>query len=182
MRTVLGLDISSSTIGWGVLKIDDDGIHFVDSGYIKPSKKVSLFKSLELVKADVYNLIKKHKPDDIAIEDVVQFMAKKSTAKTIITLAVYNRTVGLTCYEIQGKEPNLCSVMAIRHKLKLDKKFPAKEEMPGILEKRLSISFPWVMKATKKKGSKVATMKICDESYDVADGICVALYHAMTTK
>lgn len=182
MSIVLGFDVSSSTIGFGVIDYDGYGQYkLIDSGYFKPNKKVSLFKSLELVKADVYNLIKKHNPDDIAIEDVVQFMAKKSTARTIITLAVYNRTVGLTCYEIHGKEPSLWSVMAIRHKLKLNKQFPPKEDMPNIIEKHLNITFPWITKIVKKKG-KAPEKKICVESYDVADGICVALYHAMKTN
>lgn len=204
-RTILGFDVSSTTTGWCVLKENDGEITFIDAGFIKPlkttntskkalakaakkaSKKasakpvktVSIFKSLMQVKAEVLDIIKKYKPDEIAIEDLIQFMPKKSTARTIITLAIYNRTVGLTCYESLGKEPSLYNVMSIRHLLKLNKEFPAKEEMPALVEKHLKIQFPWVMKTVKKKG--IATVITCEESYDVADGIAVALYHAMTT-
>jgi len=202
-RIIIGIDVSSSTIGWGVLEKDGDDIRFIDAGFIKPNKTTkkpkkltkkaaaakkpskkpvittSIFNSLHQVKADISDLLKKYKPDEIAIEDLVMFMPKKSTARTIITLAIYNRTVGLLCYEALSKEPSLYNVMSIRHRLKLDKQFPAKEDMPALIEQRLTIQFPWVTKTVKKKG--VQTIIMCEESYDVADGIAVALYHALTT-
>ncbi len=165
-----------------MLDWDRVSIKLVDSGFIKPSKKDSLFKTLANLKSQINDLIQKHKPNEIAIENIVEFMAQKSSAKSIIKLAVFNRTVGLACYEATGVEPNLYSVMSIRHKLKLSKPLPKKDEMPQILEKRLSITFPWVKKMKKKKGSKNPVESICDESYDVADGICVGLYHCMVNQ
>lgn len=182
MKRVLSFDISSTTCGWAVLDWDKSSYKLIKCGYIKPSKKDTLFKSLAMLKIDILNLIRLHKPDEIAIENIVEFMAQKSSAKAIIKLAIYNRTVGLACFEETGKEPHLYSVMSIRHKLKLSKVLPKKEEMPLILEKHLEMTFPWVKKLKKKKGSKVAVETVCDESYDVADGICVGLYHCMINQ
>lgn len=173
MARVLGLDVSSSTVGWAIIDYDDKSIKLVDSGFIKPSKKVSIFVSLSKLKKDIIGLIDKFKPDDVAIENIVEFMASKSSSKTIIALSVYNRTVGLACFEKTNKEPNLYSVMTIRHKIKLTKQLPKKEDIPSILEHHLKIKFPYHYNKNKK---------VIIENFDMADGIAVALCHVFTIK
>jgi hypothetical protein len=77
----------------------------------------------------------------------------------------------LTAYDYLGKSPTLYSVMTIRHGLKTGKDLPKKEEMPALVAQHLGITFPY--EYNKKGGIKV-------ESYDKADGVAVALYHART--
>jgi len=168
MTKILGFDASSSTVGWCVLEDKNGKPKFVECGYFKPAKKGGVFERLKDLKTKTIEIIEKYNPDEIAIEEIMKFLAGGSTATTIISLATVNRTVGLACYEHTGKEPSLCSVMAIRHKLKYGKVFPKKNEIPALVEKHLDITLPIIY------GKK---QQIKPETYDIADGCAVALYH-----
>jgi Holliday junction resolvasome RuvABC endonuclease subunit len=167
MTRILGLDISSSTAGWGVIDDNNGKPKLVECGFFKPLKKGGTFERLKDLKTKVIQILDEYRPDDIAIEEIMKFLAGGSTASTIISLATVNRTVGLACYEYTGKEPALCSVMAIRHKLKFGKVFPKKNEIPALVEKHLDTTLPIVY---GKKG------QVKPETYDIADGCAVALY------
>lgn len=170
MKRILGFDVSSSTIGYSVLEIDDSNkIHFVLCNYIKPNKKGTIIERIVETRNVIQSVIDQVKPDFIGIEDIIQFMQGHSTAKTIIMLTTFNRMIGLTCHDYLHRSPELFSVMTIRHGLKTSKVFPKKEEIPDLVASHLGISFPYLM---GKKG------KIKVESYDMADGVAVALYYA----
>jgi Holliday junction resolvasome RuvABC endonuclease subunit len=170
-KTILGFDVSSTTIGWCTLNWNDttNDIILMQMGYLKPIKKGSIIERIVDTRNKIQKIIVDAKPDYIAIEDIIQFMQGKSTAKTIIMLTTFNRMISLTSYDYLGKEPTLYSVMTIRHGLKEGKVFPKKEDMPSLVAKHLGITFPY--EYNKKGGIKV-------ESYDKADGVAVALYHA----
>lgn len=170
MKT-LGLDISSSTIGWALLDENKTRIKLIDSGYIKPlaSDKGSLFERLSQTKIEIGKLLDKYEPDNVAIEDIAFYMKGKSNANTIIILATFNRMIGLYCYEFLNKEPQMISVLSIRNSIKnyLNlEKTPEKEEIPSAIEKILNKKFEWRF---NKKG------KIIKENYDIADGIAVGI-------
>lgn len=165
---ILGLDISSSTIGYGILSVTDK-VSYVDSGFFHPPK-LSIIENLSEVKDKILDIIEEYKPDQIAIEDIIMHMQSHSTAKTVITLAIYNRFIGHVVFEKTGKLPQFISVMSVRHKLKLTKVFPKKEEVPELLEHHLGIKFPY----TYDKKNRVHKY-----SYDQADGIAVALTSAI---
>lgn len=170
MQRILGFDVSSTTIGYCVLEINDSNdIRFVLCNYVKPIKKGGIIERVAHTRDVVQSIIDQVKPDHIAIEDIVQFMAGASTAKTIITLTTFNRMIGLLAHDYLKRAPSLHSVMSIRHGLKIEKVLPKKEEIPELVAKHLKIKFPYLF---NKKG------KIKVESYDMADGIAVALYHA----
>jgi Holliday junction resolvasome RuvABC endonuclease subunit len=114
-------------------------------------------------------IIDQVKPDYIGIEDIIQFMQGKSTAKTIITLTTFNRMIALLAYDYLKKSPELINVNTIRSALKIGTDRPKKEDMPELVAKHLRINFPY---DTNKKGN----LKV--ENYDKADGIAVALYVA----
>jgi Holliday junction resolvasome RuvABC endonuclease subunit len=137
--------------------------------YIKPIKDGSIIERIVDTRNKIQKIIADAKPDYIAIEDIIKFMKGKSTAQTIIMQATFNRMIGLASFDYLKKAPELYSVMAIRHGLKLNKIFPKKEDMPTLVSKHLGITFPYEY---NKKG------KIKVESYDKADGIAVALYCA----
>lgn len=167
MAKILGFDCSSTTVGWGLIEYDDQfNILDVKCDHFKPTKDGSIFERLEFVRTEVNKIISLHQPDNIVIEDIVKFMARASSAQTIITLAVFNRTIGMTCYDALKKDPELMSVMTIRHKIKEDKIIPKKEEIPERLEKILGINFPYLINSKN--------LKVKEESYDRADGLAVA--------
>lgn len=168
---VLGLDASTTTIGLAV--IDTDPLKLVHCEFYKPPKKGSLFKRLKAVQIYITDMLNKYQPDEVAIEDIILFMKGKSTAKTITSLAIFNRFVGFTVTEVLGKEPHLLNVMRIRHSLKLTKKLPDKKEMPDLAAHHLGISFPWQY---GKKG------KLLEENFDVGDSISVVLAYLKGKK
>lgn len=170
MKRVLGFDVSSTTIGYSVLEVSDNNdIQFVLCNYVKPLKKGTILERIVHTRDVIRSIIDQVKPDYIAIEDIIQFMAGASTAKTIIMLTTFNRMISLVAYDYLKKSPALYSVMTIRHGLKTDKVLPKKEEIPELVAKHLKIKFPYLI--NKKDKIKV-------ESYDMADGVAVALYHA----
>jgi Holliday junction resolvasome RuvABC endonuclease subunit len=170
-KTILGFDASSTTVGWCSLSWDEttNDIQLIKMGYIKPIKKGSIIERIVDTRNKIQKIIVDAQPDHIAIEDIIQFMQGKSTAKTIIMLTTFNRMIGLTAFDYSGQAPTLYSVMTIRHGLKVEKTLPKKEDMPTLVAKHLGITFPY--EYNKKGNIKV-------ESYDKADGVAVALYHA----
>jgi Holliday junction resolvasome RuvABC endonuclease subunit len=169
MTRVLGLDISSTCIGICVLEIIDGEIKFVSAEYLKPIKKGSIIDRIVDTRNKIKDIIERVNPDHIVIEEIIQFMKGQSTAKTIITLTTFNRMICLLAYDCLKKNPELFNVMSIRHGLKLENILPKKEDMPELVAKHLSITFPYEL---NKKGN----IKV--ENYDMADGVAVALYGA----
>jgi len=167
MTVILGLDVSSSTIGWGLIKNNK----LIDYGHIKPLKSdFNIFERLNDINLQIKKLLNKHKPEYIVIEDILLFMPKKSSAQTITTLAIFNRTVGLTCYNYLEKPPELIPAPTIRkiirHKYNIDAL--KKEDIPQVINTHLG-NFHIELKI---KGKKAGQPK--DYIYDQADGIAAA--------
>ena len=180
MKRILGFDVSSSAIGYCVLEIDEftGQIKFISMDYLKPSKSGNIMDRIVDTRNKLNDIINKMGPDYIGIEDLIKFMPK-STATTVVVLATFNRMVCLLAYDYLLKQPELFNVMSIRHGLKINKVLPKKEEMPELVAKHLGINFPYLKSKSKitKKGKKIEG-KIKVESYDMADGVAVALYYA----
>lgn len=169
-KTILGLDISSTTIGWALVKEEGGQFSCDGYGYYKPDKKKDLFESLHDVRKWAQDLITSYNPDEVAIEDISEHFTNKSTSKTIIKLAVYNRTVGLAVYEWKEVAPSLMNVNTIRSLIK-PKGYRgklAKTDVPAVVSAIMKMPFPWKY---KRNGN------IADESYDMADAMAVALAH-----
>ena len=172
----MGIDCSSTTIGWCVLEVDSN-ITFIDAGYVKPIKTGNIIERLVDTRNKFKLIIETHKPDSIAVENIIEFMQGKSTAKTIIMLTSFNRMICLLSYDFLNKSPELFNVMSIRHGLKLNKVFPKKEDMPELVAHHLGVTFPYEVSPVRKS-SKPKIAKIKAENYDKADAIAVALYYA----
>lgn len=171
IKRVLGFDVSSSVIGYCLLLWDTDKntITYDLMKYHKPTKNGNIIERLAETKPIIEKLINALKPDYIGVEDIISFMPGVSSANTIITLALFNRMVGVAALEYLKKSPELFSVMQIRHGLKLNKELPKKNEMPALVSHHLGITFPYIY---KKNGD------VSEISEDMADGTAVALYYA----
>lgn len=174
-KLILGLDVSTSTIGVGILSYDGYNTKLIHQEYFKPPKAKgnNIFQRLAAIKKYITKIYTTYNPDFVAIEEYIMFMRGASGAKTVIPLAVFNRTIGLTIFELSGKEPEMCNVNSIRAKLKIGKIRPKKEDMPELIEQHLNIKFPSYYKINRKTKKQ----EIMEESLDVADGISVALYY-----
>lgn len=168
---IIGLDVSSTTIGICILDIIDNQLQLVKYDFYKPSKEGHILERLSKTKKFFTTLFKEYKPTHIAIEDIVSFMRNASTAQTVIVLASFNRMLGLLAYEHLKKMPQMFSVLAIRHGLKLTDQLPAKEEMPMLVEQHLDIKFNYLYNRNNK---------LRPENFDMADAMAVALHYAFT--
>ncbi len=167
----MGLDASTTTIGLCIIDYCDSTAKLKHQEYYKPPQKGNLFERLSAVRSYIQEKIDKYDPDCVTIEDIALYM-KLSTARTITTLAVLNRTVGLAVFDKTDKPPYLYNTMRVRHSIKEDKKVPSKEDIPELVARILDFSFPYEYKKTRD-GSK----KLKDEVSDMADAIAVALCH-----
>lgn len=173
---ILGVDASSKTIACALLEgtTKEDCI-LLQYNYFQPNPKDNILNKLKSIKEHFSQLLKIWDvPNSIYIEDIILHMQGGSTAQTITTLAAINRMMGLALYEMYNIEPNLISVLSVRHKLKLDKKLPPKEDMPKLLEHHLiNFKFPWVteLKGRGKKKQEV----ISNISYDISDAMATGL-------
>lgn len=173
-KIVLGFDVSSATIGYCALEVNEvsGDIKYIKMDYLSPSKKGTIMERIVDTRDKILDIVKSIKPDYIGVEDLIKFMPK-STATTVVVLTTFNRMICLLSYDYLGHHPELFNVMTIRHGLKLNKILPKKEEMPDLVAKHLGITFPYVYKTSKKNGKTVAPV-----SEDMADGVAVALYYA----
>lgn len=169
---ILGLDVSSSTIGWGLIKVENNEISLLSYGHIIPLK--SKYPEIERL-ADTYNkimeLCNNLKPDKVVIENILLFMKGLSTAKTITVLATFNRTCALAAYHY-NKNVEFIPVVTIRKYIKKHCKLNEieKTDMPDIIRKHLSPQFEDIINRNNKVDKK---------TNDRADGIAVAWAEAL---
>jgi len=157
-KIFIGIDSSSQTIGIGIIELTDVGeIVYKDSFYLKP-RGTDLFDKIYSIKDQVRSVLEKHKPTNIYIEDIIKFMAHRSTASTIISLTTFNRALCNLCHEyllrenIMPHKPVILNVSRIRHTIKLQKgKAPKKEDIPAVLSKRLGVEVPIYFNKNNKK-------------------------------
>ena len=170
---VLGLDVSTTTIGIGLLEVNGSDISFLSIEHFNPPKKGDLITRLAKTQRYIKKVIKSLKPDYIAIEDIVEYMPNKTTSHSIIALAQVNRIICLTAYDYLKRSPELFNVLSIRHGIKHTKALPSKDQIPAVLEKHLNITLPpLLITKGKNKGN------FAPEYYDRADGVAVALYYS----
>ena len=177
MKSILGLDISSSTIGFSILEYDDSQIILKEYGHIKPPKKEGQslsFRANEAMKI-LEDFFKKKSPEAVASENyATRFSQGRSTANTIIVLSVFNEITSISCMRALNIEPTKYAVISIRSKLSKFSGSPisSKEECFDFITKYFT-SF----KIRFKK-----TGKIKDECFDEADAIAVALTHIIKER
>lgn len=110
-KTVLGLDISSRSTGWAVLK---NGRFYAregkDYGWIKLKSTIPLAERLNLFRSELVNILTSVRFDAVGIEDV--FFSRSPS-----TLKLLSRFSGVACetvYDICGFEPIIVQVRAVR--------------------------------------------------------------------
>ncbi len=162
--TVLGFDVSSKAVGWGVMTKDK----LIAYGHIRPlGSKFSIVERLSDLFNSVSELSNKFNPTIVAVEEITLFMAGKSTAKTITILAAFNRLVAVAAYRVV-KNVKFYPVSTIRKVIKnsIGLKYTiSKDEMPDIILRYLEKDFSDVI---KRGGGRAI------QTYDEADGIAVA--------
>jgi crossover junction endodeoxyribonuclease RuvC len=65
---ILGIDPGTVVMGYGVIESDGDAITLVDFGAIKAPEKAEIGERLSLLFNQLTKVIKKHRPDTVAVE------------------------------------------------------------------------------------------------------------------
>ena len=166
---VIGFDCSSKTVGWGLVRFNKHHAILTAHGHIRPlPSKHNLMVRLSDLYDRVDELCRRMMPDIAAVEDIALFMkGGGSTAKTITTLAVFNRIVSLAAFRRTGdlRYYPVQSVRKLVRQAALRKKVIGKNEMPAVIRARLEPGFVDV----EKRGGGTA-----EQTFDEADGIAVA--------
>lgn len=173
--TVLGLDCSSKTIGWGLLAIRPATL--LAHGHFNPlPPKHCLMARLSDVFDRITNLCLDLRPTAVAVEDIIQHMKHGggSSAQTITILAAFNRVASLAAWRQVAGDLSFYPVATIRKTIRegIGRRTKIeKEDMPAIVRVHLCPAFSDVL---SKKGL------VSDFTMDEADGIAVAWCHALS--
>lgn len=67
-KTILGIDPGTNILGYGIIRVDSKGPHYVDMGVFDLRKIKDPFEKLANIFAGVTELIEEHHPDELAVE------------------------------------------------------------------------------------------------------------------
>lgn len=82
MKTILGIDPGTAIIGFGLIKKEGKSkLETIDYGCIKTSIEFSTAERLQKLHRELNLLIKKYKPDIVAVEDIFFFKNLKTAIK-----------------------------------------------------------------------------------------------------
>ena len=123
MSLNLGLDISTSNVGWCI--VDSATNKMIAAGAVELKKKKTIFEKCKEVRKMLSQVNIDHDVSSISIEENLQaFRPGFSSAKTIVTLARFNGMVTLMCHDEFVLEPEFLNVNNARKTvgLKIDRK------------------------------------------------------------
>ena len=172
---ILGLDISTSNVGWCVLSLDGS---LIEANAVSFDKKQNIFQRAQQVREQLTEIKASHKVSKIFIEENLQaFRPGFSSAKTIVTLARFNGIVTFLSNEVFSIEPLFLNVNSARKSvgLKIERKSTTatKDQVLQFAKQRLS-SFHWPTR-TLKSGVRKGLVIPADCCYDIADAYVIAL-------
>ena len=105
MKTIIGIDPGSTTIGFGVISYTDRSRkpEVIEYGYIDLKSCLTQSKGLLQLNKDLKKIIKKHKPESIAVESIYFFKNSKtftavSEAKGVILLTAAEAQINVYEY------------------------------------------------------------------------------------
>ena len=175
----MSLDISTSCTGLCVFD-DQNKLEYIS--HIELSKHKDFYEKASRIKSeliDVYNRFSREgKPiTKIAVEENLQaFRPGLSSAKTLMTLAQFNGTVRWLCFENFNITPVSINVNSARKSigLKINRKDKTRNTKEQVLEwvSNQEKSIIWPTKILKS-GPNKGKVRICNESYDMADAYVI---------
>jgi len=90
--TILGIDPGLASIGWGIIKKEKSKISIINYGCVNTSPEDPYSKRLKLIHNNLIIIIKKYKPNIVAIEKL--FFAKNT--KTALKVSEVRGVIHLT--------------------------------------------------------------------------------------
>ena len=132
-RIILGIDPGTNILGYGVIRVDETGPHYVTMGVFDLRKIEDPFEKLANINAGVAELIAVHHPDDMAVESPfmgknAQVILKLGRAQGAAIIAATTAGVPVTEYAPRKAKIAICGNGAA-----------SKEQVAMMVEKTLSI-------------------------------------------
>lgn len=93
---ILGIDPGTAIVGWGIITTNNSKLIANSYGVIRTDKKNSDAERLFLIKKELIKIIKKEKPDKVAVEEIFFF----KNAKTVISVAQSRGVILVTALEM----------------------------------------------------------------------------------
>lgn len=115
--TILGIDPGTATTGFGIikkLKIKGEKLKVIDYGCIKTAANLSTAERLEKLFVELNLLIRKYKPDIVAVEEIFFFKNLKTAIKVsqargvILLTAAKNESIIEEFTPLQVKQAVAC--------------------------------------------------------------------------
>lgn len=106
---ILGIDPGTAAIGFGIIKKEKE-ISLIDYGCIKTPTNLTTAERLKELHRQLNALIKKHKPDMVAVEDIFFFKNLKTAIKVsqargvILLTAAKSKIPVFECTPLQVKQ------------------------------------------------------------------------------
>ena len=103
MMRVIGIDPGTAIVGYGIIDYNKNKYSIVDYGVILTSKDLSNEERLEIVYNELDKILKKYKPEFMAIEDLFYFKNNKTVisvaqARGVILLAGKQNNILMSSY------------------------------------------------------------------------------------
>lgn len=172
MSSVLGIDASSSVVGYSILNED---LSLEDVGYVKLKNGMSLIEKSLVIREKFCNIKENYSIDFVGIEDILtKFIAGKSSIKTIITLSQFNILTQFHLYEVFNIIPHKLNVLRARNLcgIKIPKGYNSKEfVLKEVQEWYSDIEWP-----EKRTGG------LKNECFDMADSLVVSKAMVMESR
>jgi len=113
---ILGIDPGTAIIGFGLIEKEDKSqkLKPIEYGCIKTSAKFSTAERLRVIHEELSSLLKKHKPDIVAVEDIFFFKnlktaIKVSQARGVILLTIAEKKIAVAEFTpLQIKQAVAC--------------------------------------------------------------------------
>ena len=104
---ILGIDPGTKVMGYGVIETDNDDVALVDFGAIIPPEKEAIAARLSYIFRELRNVIARHLPDAVAVEQPFVARNVKSAlaigrAQAVALLAAADR--GIPAYEYTPRQ------------------------------------------------------------------------------
>ena len=147
---VLGIDPGTAVTGYGVVRREGTGVALTECGVIRTRARDPLASRLEEIYEGVRELIARHRPDAVAVEDVFY-------AKNVRTTVVLGHARGVILLAVQQAG------------------LPLHEMPPAVIKKAVTGTGNATKEQVQFMVAKLLRLKKAPEPADAADGVAAAL-------
>jgi crossover junction endodeoxyribonuclease RuvC len=147
---VLGIDPGTAVTGYGVVRREGTGVALTECGVIRTRPRDPLAARLENIYEGVRELIARHQPDAVAVEDVFY-------AKNVRTTVVLGHARGVILLAAQQAG------------------LPIHEMPPAVIKKAVTGTGNATKEQVQFMVAKLLRLKKAPEPADAADGVAAAL-------